>query len=203
MFEDTYITVGTAGKGSFRDRASKFIAHAIHVENESDVKEQLAIFRKQYHDANHHCYAWQLEFDSSVYRINDDGEPSGSAGRPIYGQIQTRGLTMVLVVVIRYFGGTKLGVSGLINAYKTAASLALEDAVLIEKTVNEVYKAEFTYESMNDVMKLLKDEKLIQGKHCFEMECSLEFTVRKRDADRVLKLFEDLRKVKISWLRTH
>ncbi len=202
MFDDTYKTIERSGKGIFRDRASKFIGLALPAGNEAEVKSLLTRLRKEYWDANHHCFAYVLGFDKSATRMNDDGEPSGTAGRPIMGQITSRDLTNILIVVIRYFGGTKLGVSGLINAYKQAASLALDDAPLLEKTVNEVYVIHFEYERMNDVMRILKDEKLEQINHQFGLNCSLEFRVRKRDAERITGLFQDLREVQISYVRT-
>lgn len=202
LFDDTYKTIEAASEGIFRDRASKFIAWAIPVENEMDVKLKLADLRKQYWDSNHHCYAYQLGFDKSAFRYNDDGEPSGTAGRPIFGQIQSKDLTNVLIVVIRYFGGTKLGVSGLINAYKTASKLALDAARIVERTVMEVYELYFPYDRMNDVMKLLKDEQLEQGKHQFELDCRLEFKVRKSDSLRITTKLATMDGVKTEWVRT-
>jgi uncharacterized YigZ family protein len=202
MFDDTYRTIAKQSTGIFRDRASKFIGIAVPVKSETQIKDKLAEIRKEYWDANHHCFAWQLGFDRSAYRYNDDGEPSGTAGRPIFGQIQSRELTDVLVVVVRYFGGTKLGVSGLINAYKTTASEALSSAKIIECTVKEVFLVHFDYSRMNDVMKILKDEKLDQGKHQFEMSCSLEFKVRRNDADRIRKALADLQGVEVKYLST-
>jgi uncharacterized YigZ family protein len=202
LFEDTYKTIESASEGIFRDRASKFIAWAIPVSNELEVKLKLADLRKQYWDSNHHCYAYQLGFDKSAFRFNDDGEPSGTAGRPIFGQIQSKDLTNVLIVVVRYFGGTKLGVSGLINAYKTAAKLALESATIVERLVREVYEISFPYDRMNDVMKILKEDQLEQGQHQFELDCKLEFKVRKSEAERTIAKFSLMDNVKISYLRT-
>lgn len=202
LFEDTYKTIEAATEGVFRDRASKFVAWAIPVKDEQEVKLKLAELRKLYWDANHHCYAYQLGFDKSAFRFNDDGEPSGTAGRPIFGQIQSKDLTNVLVVVIRYFGGTKLGVSGLINAYKTSAKLALDEAVIVERLVREVYTLAFPYARMNDVMKVLKDEQLEQGQHQFELDCKLEFKVRKNDAEKMLEKFKLMDKVQATYIRT-
>ncbi len=202
LFEDTYKTIESASEGIFRDRASKFIAWAIPVSSELEVKLKLADLRKQYWDSNHHCYAYQLGFDKSAFRVNDDGEPSGTAGRPIFGQIQSKDLTNILIVVIRYFGGTKLGVPGLINAYKTAARLALESANIVERIVCEVYEISFPYERMNDVMKVLKDEQAEQGKHQFELNCKLEFKIRKNDVVKVLDRFALMSNVETHYLRT-
>lgn len=202
MFEDTYKTIETQSKSIFRDRASKFIALAKPVLNELEAKQYLAEIKKEYWDANHHCFAYLLGFDKSGFRFNDDGEPSGTAGRPIFGQIQSKDLTNIIVVVVRYFGGTKLGVSGLINAYKTAAREALEAATIIELTVNDVYEVKFTYQQMNNVMKLLKDEHLEQGNHHFDLECFLEFKVRRKESKRIYDLFSKIQGLKITFLQT-
>jgi len=202
MFEDTYKTITQVTKGLFKDRGSKFIAIASHVEKEEDVKNKLAELRKEYHDARHHCYAYQLGFDKSAYRVNDDGEPSGTAGKPIYGQILSKDLTNILIVVVRYFGGTKLGVSGLINAYRSAARDSLDNNVIITKTVNEIYELSFDYPLMNDVMRILKDEKLEQLAQKFELSCSLTFSVRKNDSMRVQEKFKKMHGLEIKYLRT-
>jgi uncharacterized YigZ family protein len=202
LFEDTYKTISARSEGIYKEKGSKFIAVAIPVLTENDVKDALAMLRKEYYDARHHCYAYILGFDKSAYRINDDGEPSGTAGRPIHGQLLSKDLTNTLVVVIRYFGGTKLGVSGLINAYKTATKEALEDAVILEKIVHDIYEISFDYLQMNDVMKLLKDENLHQFNQQFETTCRLQFSVRKNDSSR---LYENMRKIenlKICFVRT-
>lgn len=202
LFDDTYKTIEGAAQGIFRDRASKFVAWAIPVENEAEVKLKLAELKKQYWDAHHAPYAYVLGFDKTAFRFNDDGEPSGTAGRPIYGQILSKDLTNVLIVVARYFGGTKLGVPGLINAFKTAAQLALESAVVVEKVLTEVYALTFPYERMNDVMKLLKEEHLAQGQHQFELECRLEFRVRKNDAVRICDILSSMKDVTVHYLKT-
>jgi uncharacterized YigZ family protein len=168
MFEDTYKTIITTTEGLFKDRGSRFISFAIPVETEEEIKKHISELKKKHHDACHHCYAYQLGYDKSAYRANDDGEPSGTAGKPIFGQIQSKDLTNVLVVVVRYFGGTLLGVSGLINAYKTAAKEALDCANILTKTVNDVYEITFDYLVMNDVMKIIKDYKLEILKQDFE-----------------------------------
>lgn len=202
LFDDTYKTIESASQGIFRDRASKFVGWAIPVENETEAKLKIAELRKQYWDANHMPYAYVLGSDKSAWRYNDDGEPSGTAGRPIYGQLLSKDLTNVLIVVARYFGGTKLGVPGLINAFKSAAQLALENAVLVDKVVTEVYALTFPYERMNDVMKLMKDEHLEQGQHQFELECRMEFKVRRRDAGRICQQLESIKGITVGYLRT-
>ncbi len=202
LFSDTYKTIKNRAQGTFRDRASKFIAVAIPVITEDEVKESLIALKKEYYDATHHCYAYQLGFDKSAYRINDDGEPSGTAGRPIFGQIQSKDLTNILIVVIRYYGGTKLGVSGLINAYKTAAKEALDTAEIIEKTIKDVYEISFAYDKMNDVMKVLKDEDAEQLYHHFELDCKIVFSVRKSDSDKIYDIFSKMKDVSLKYIRT-
>ncbi|MEG1556201.1 MAG: YigZ family protein [Bacteroidales bacterium] len=184
MFDDTYKTVTGISDGIYREKGSKFIAMVFPVENETMVKERLAEVQKQYFDARHHCYAYILGPDKSAYRINDNGEPSGTAGRPIYGQLLSKDLTNTLVVVVRYFGGIKLGVSGLINAYKTAAKEALDKAVIIEKTIDENYKIYFDYTAMNQVMQILKDDEITITNQFYEDRYIITFKVRKREADR-------------------
>lgn len=186
MFEDTYKTLKGLSEGLYREKGSKFIAIAIPVDSEEEVKEKLAALRKEYHDARHHCYAYILGYDKSAYRLNDDGEPSGTGGRPIYGQLLSKDLTNTLVVVIRYFGGVKLGVSGLINAYKTAAKEALESAIIIEKQIEETYRIFFDYTTMNNVMKILKGDEISILFQNYDDQNIVDFKVRKRDANRVL-----------------
>lgn len=202
LFEDTYKTITARSEGIYKEKGSKFIAVALPLTTENEVKEALAMLRKEYYDARHHCYAYILGFDKSAYRINDDGEPSGTAGRPIHGQLLSFDLTNVLVVVIRYFGGTKLGVSGLINAYKTATKEALETADIVSCIVYDVYEISFDYLQMNDVMKLLKDESLNQFNQHFENTCSLQFSVRKNDTGRMYDAFRKISGLNIKFLRT-
>lgn len=153
--KDYFYTISKGGKGFYKEKGSKFIGLAFRVQNEEDVREKLEEVKKQFHDARHHCYAYILSKDK--LRANDDGEPNHSAGDPILGQIKSKNLTQVLVVVVRYFGGTKLGVSGLINAYKTSASEALVASKLLKVTIEEIYEIEYGYEITNEVMKLLSD----------------------------------------------
>jgi uncharacterized YigZ family protein len=184
---DTYITISNKSEGLYKEKGSKFIALAFPISNEDGVKEILQGLRKEYHDARHHCYAYILGFKGENWRANDDGEPSSTAGKPIHGQIVSRNLTNVLVVVIRYFGGTKLGVSGLINAYRTAASEALNNAEMVTKTVNDTYRVNFAYPAMNEVMKLVKDEDLkILDQH-FDTNCSVTISVRQMKTEMVLE----------------
>ena len=202
LFEDTYNTINSTTEGEFKDRGSKFIAYSIPVKSETDVKEQLELIRKRHHDARHHCYAYRLGPDKSAYRINDDGEPSGTAGKPIYGQILSKDLTNILIIVVRYFGGTKLGVSGLINAYKTSAREALEKATILTKTINDVYEVEFEYDDTNSVMRILKDEGLKPYEQIYEEKCMLKFEVRKKSTERVYERFSKINNLKIKYLYT-
>ncbi len=202
MFEDTYRTITAFSEGIYKEKGSKFIALAHPVKTEAEVKEKLEKIRKEYHDARHHCYAWVLGPDKSAHRYNDDGEPSGTAGRPISGQIQSKDLTNILVVVVRYFGGTKLGVSGLITAYKTATRDALETADIISLTVNDVYELSFEYPLMNDVMRVIKDEGLKIERQDFRLTCKLSFRVRKNLSNKVYERLNKIHVVKIVYLNT-
>ncbi len=192
MFEDTYHTIESITEGVFRAKGSKFISIAMPVTSENEIKEKLGEIKKKYFDARHFCYAYILGYDKSAYRINDDGEPSGTAGRPIYGQLLSKDLTNILVVVVRYFGGTKLGVSGLIQAYKEATKDALEAAKIIEKTVDESYLVTLEYEQMNKVMQILKNDYVKITNQSFQDGYTIEFVIRKREADKIV--FE-LRKI--------
>jgi uncharacterized YigZ family protein len=183
--DDTYKSIAEPSKGSYKEKGSKFFAFAFPVISEEEVKEKLAKLRKEYHDARHHCYAYRLGFDKSVFRINDDGEPSGTAGRPIFGQILSHDLTMILIVVIRYFGGIKLGVPGLINAYKAATIDALNKTSIITKTVLEEYQVRFDYTVINSVMKILKEESAFIINQEFENSCRLDFSIRKSSGNKI------------------
>lgn len=202
LFEDTYHTIKKAAEGLYKEKGSKFIALAVPVHNEDEVKQKLVEIRKTYHDARHHCYAYVLGFDKSAHRYNDDGEPSGTAGRPIFGQLQSFDLTNILVVVVRYFGGTKLGVSGLITAYRSATRDALERADIIDLTVNDVYELGFEYPLMNEVMRVIKDEGLQIVEQDFQLSCKLSFRVRKNFSKRIYERFRKLHGVKIDYLKT-
>ena len=183
---DAYRSIAARSEGLFKDNGSRFIALAFPVETEDQVREIVASLRKEYHDARHHCYAYRLGYRGDRFRANDDGEPSGSAGRPILGQIDSMGLSDVLVVVVRYFGGIKLGIPGLIRAYKTSTADALGQAEIIEKVAGKRFRLTFDYLSMNGVMKVLKDLGLTPVGQDFGLQCSLEVRVR-------LALEEDFR----------
>lgn len=200
LFEDTYLTITTSAEGLYKDKGSKFIAYAFPVSSEHQIKQHLSDLRKEHFNARHHCYAFRLGADKMAYRANDDGEPKYSAGKPILGQIQSNDLTNILIVVVRYFGGTLLGVSGLITAYKLVATNALENAVIIEKKVMERYELTFDYLQMNDVMKLMKDEELEQISQNFDLNCTLVFAVRKNNAQKVVDLFKKISNLEIEFL---
>ena len=201
LFEDTYKTIETPTEGLFKDKGSKFLAFAFPVSCQEDVKERQEELRNIHHSARHHCYAFLIGYDKSESRMNDDGEPSGSAGRPIMGQIQSFDLTNILVIVVRYFGGTKLGIRGLIDAYKVATKDALEKAQVVEKTVNEVFRVEFGYPLMNQVMKIVKDEKLFVTEQDFALSCKLSYSIRKQNSNTVYDMFSKINGVKITYLR--
>ena len=176
--KDSYKSIAAEAKGLFKDNGSRFIAHAYPVETEEEVKEIVAALKKEYFDARHHVYAYRIGYLGDKFRANDDGEPSGSSGRPVLGQIDSMGLSDVLVVVVRYFGGIKLGIPGLIRAYKSSTADALANAEIVEKIASKVFRVHFGYMSMNSVMKVLKDMGLEQKNQKFDMECSIDVTVR-------------------------
>lgn len=176
--KDTYRSIARRSEGLFKDNGSRFIAMAYPVETEEEVKEIVSSIRKEYHDARHHCYAYRLGLDGELFRANDDGEPSGSAGRPILGQIDSLALSDVLVVVVRYFGGIKLGIPGLIRAYKTSTSDALHNNEIVEKVAGKQYLLRFDYLSMNAVKKVLKDMDIPTSNEQYAAECSLQARVR-------------------------
>ncbi|HDS06757.1 MAG TPA: YigZ family protein [Bacteroides sp.] len=184
---DLYKTIQSGSTGIYREKGSKFLAFASPVETEEMIGKRLDELRKQHHDARHHCYAWRLGPAMEHIRVNDDGEPPGSAGNPIFGQIQSRGLTNVLVVVVRYFGGTLLGMGGLINAYRSAASNALDRAKIVQKKVYTRLRMDFGYGQMNNVMKILKKNRLKPYDQQFDLDCSLRVNVWIREASGVAK----------------
>lgn len=191
--EDTFRTLSAPSEGLYKEKGSKFLAFAYPVESEAEIKRHLENLRKIYYDARHHCYAYVLGARQETYRANDDGEPSSTAGKPIYGQILSFGLTNVLIVVVRYFGGTKLGTSGLITAYKTASADALSKASVVEKTVMRHYTVSFPYERMNRVMRIVKDLQLQVVGQDADTECRMEIAVRLSENQRCVEKFHDER----------
>ena len=192
LFDDTYLTIEKPVEGIFRDRGSKFLAFAYPISSEADIKPILAGLKAEHPKANHHCWAMRLGIDRSVFRINDDGEPSGTAGRPILNILLSRNITNVLIVVVRYFGGTLLGVPGLINAYKVATEEALVNAQVIEKTLDDIYTINFNYQQMNDVMKIIKDDNLIILEQQFDNNCMIKIAIRKMQVNRSIGKLEKL-----------
>lgn len=194
--KDTYRTIkGIPEPQLFKDRGSKFYGYAFPVTSEEEIKTHIEELKKQHHSARHWCYAWQLGMHYDKHRANDDGEPNNSAGMPIYGQLQSFNLTNVLVVVVRYFGGTKLGVGGLIQAYKTAAQQVLETAKIVEKTIDVTMLLRFGYPEMNKVMRLIKEHSISVVSQKMELDCEFQIAVRSRDADRIYDLFDATYKV--------
>ena len=173
----SFRTIQNPSEGQYKEKWSKFLGFAFPVQSEHEVKERIGELKKKYFDARHHCYAYILGFDKSRFRANDDGEPNHSAGDPILGQIRSKGLTNVLVVVVRYFGGVKLGVGGLISAYKIAAQSVLDSAVIVEKEVSQRYEIRYTYMNTPEVMRLVKDFNLEIHNQSFEEECKIEVTL--------------------------
>ncbi|MDR0973259.1 MAG: YigZ family protein [Prevotellaceae bacterium] len=192
MQEDTFLTVAAPSEAVFTSFRSKFLSFVIPISSVENVKTYVDNFRKKYYDARHVCYAYTMGADQSVYRANDDGEPSGTAGKPILGQIYSKGLTNVLVVVVRYFGGVKLGTSGLIAAYKAVAAAAIAEAEIVERTVDERIGIAFTFESMNDVMRIVKEESPQIVSQDYDTDCRMELQIRR---SRVECLRERLMKV--------
>ena len=200
--KDTYKTIAKPSEGFYKDKGSKFYAFAYPLKKEEETKEILDKLRKQYYDARHHCYAYIMGFEKEVSRINDDGEPSGTAGKPIYGQMLSYDVTDILIVVIRYFGGVKLGVRGLINAYKFAAADALSNARIVKRRIKDIYELHYDYHMMNKVMYLIKEEHLEQLETQFEIDCKVKLAVRKKDSEKIYQLFNKMYPLKITYLYT-
>lgn len=184
--KDSYLTIESDAEAIFKEKSSKFLCYAFHVESEEEIAAHLEILRKRYYDATHHCYAWRLGPFGERFRANDDGEPSSTAGKPILGQLLSREITNCLIVVVRYFGGTKLGVPGLIAAYKESAAAVLDEAKVVERTVDTTVKVDFSYVVMNDVMRIIKDEQPIIVEQIFDNLCSMTLSIRNSKAELVI-----------------
>ncbi|WP_457611517.1 IMPACT family protein [Lutibacter sp.] len=198
VINDIYKTIEVAhGNVLFKDRGSKFIGYVFPISNENEVKTYIDGLKKKHHAARHWCYAWQLGIEEVRYRVNDDGEPNNTAGQPIYGQILANNITNVLIVVVRYFGGTKLGVGGLINAYRTTAKLLLEESEIVEKTIAVNFQLIFNYKDMDKVMRIVKKNNLKILKQKMELNCDFIISVRKNKSPMVEKQYLDLRCLKI------
>jgi uncharacterized YigZ family protein len=184
--DDSYRTLEKQAEGGYREKGSRFIAYGFPVMQESEIKIILGGIRKKYHDASHHCYAYRLGHRNEVYRVNDDGEPSGTAGKPIYGQITSNNLTNILIIVIRYFGGNLLGTRGLIHAYRSAVSDMLSRASVVTRMVEVRLRIIFPYEMLNPVMKILKDEALVPETPVYEATCSMVLMVREKKQNKLV-----------------
>ena len=184
--DDSYRTLENQAEGVYREKGSRFLAFGFPVKHENEIRDILTGIRKKYHDARHHCFAYRLGYRKETYRVYDDGEPSGTAGRPIYGQLVSHGLTNTLVVVVRYFGGTLLGKGGLMNAYRSAAMDMLSRSTIITRFVQVKLKMCFPYDVLNTVMKILKDEALIPGSPVYEASCSMYVMVREKSMNRLI-----------------
>jgi uncharacterized YigZ family protein len=191
--KDTYKTISQPSEEIlFKEKSSKFFGYAFPINNEDEVKEALELLKKKHNSARHFCYAYQLGTETISYRVNDDGEPNNSAGMPIYGQIQSFDVTNVLVVVIRYFGGVKLGVGGLISAYKTAAQMTFDVSDIIEKTIDVHFIISFDYKDMNKVMRIIKEKNLEMVSQKMEMSCEIEISTRKKNAENTFAIFSSI-----------
>lgn len=196
--KDTYQTLAApAPEILYKEKNSKFYGYAFPVTSEEEIKIHLEQLRKQHHGAVHFCYAFQLGTDTIYYRANDDGEPSNSAGMPIYGQIQSFGLTNVVVIVVRFFGGVKLGVGGLIAAYRTAAQMVLQEAEIIKKTIDIYYKVSFDYKNMNKVMRIIKENNLEIVAQRMNESCEIDIATRKKNAEKIFDIFNHLFEIEI------
>lgn len=202
LFDDSYKEVVGTSKGLFKDKGSKFIAYVFEVKTEEDVKKCLSEVKKLEYAARHHCYAYILNPDKSAQRDNDDGEPSNSAGKPILGQLISRNLTNTLVIVVRYFGGVKLGVSGLIYAYRSAASEALDEIIIEKRFIKDVFTVHFKYPEMNNVMRLVKDHSLEIIKQDFALECALTFSIKKSKSEKIQGIFALNHLIRLEYLKT-
>ena len=198
MEKDTYKTISEPStEVLYKEKNSKFFGYAFPVTTEEQIKEIIERIRKEHHTARHWCYAFQIGTSTLYHRANDDGEPSNTAGAPIYGQIQSFDLTNILIVVVRYFGGVKLGVGGLIVAYRETAKMALEEADIIEKTVNINYLIKFDYKNMNRVMRVIKEKNIEIVNQKLELDCEIEITVRKKNAETIFDIFDTMYEIQI------
>jgi uncharacterized YigZ family protein len=202
MVSDSYSTIKSTSQGIYKEKGSRFISYAFPVTNQDEIKSIIDKLRKEHHDARHHCYAYIIGQERNIWRVYDDNEPSGTAGRPILGQIKSFGLTNVFIVVCRYFGGTLLGVSGLINAYRSAAADAINNAKIIVNTVNEFYMITYPYSAMNDVMKILKEEEIIQSDQSFDLVCRITISFRKSLKEIIIKKLSSIENLKYSFIST-
>lgn len=202
LFTDTYQTISKKSEGVFKDKGSRFLAYAYPFKEESKLKKILEILKSEHPKARHFCFAYRLTSDRNVFRINDDGEPSGTAGRSILNTLLSKDITNILVVVVRYFGGTLLGVPGLINAYKMATEDAINQAEIITKTVQDVYRVEFQYPQMNAVMKLTKEDNLESFEQKFDLACELKLAINQSEVNKIIAKLQDIEDLKLHYLYT-
>ncbi|MEO5910385.1 MAG: YigZ family protein [Pelobium sp.] len=202
LFSDQYQTIKQTSEGIYRDKGSKFLSFAYPFKSEDKLKELIAGLKNQHPKARHFCYAYRLTPDRSIFRINDDGEPSGTAGRPILNTLLSKELTNILVVVVRYFGGTLLGVPGLINAYKAATEDAISQAIILEQTVQDIYQFSFDYLQLNEVMKLLKEEQLDSFDQEFDLNCQLKVHINQSEVNRLMNRIALIEGLKAIYLKT-
>ena len=192
LFDDIYKTIKSTSEGTYRDKGSKFIAYLYPIKTENDIKDIVTALKAEHPRARHHCWAMRLSTDRTIFRINDDGEPSGTAGRPILNTLLSYELTDILAIVVRYFGGTLLGIPGLINAYKSACIEAIDQAEIVEKTLNSVFQITYEYSKMNEVMKIIKDEDLNIFNQKFDLKCSLNVEIRQSMVNKVIERLEKI-----------
>jgi len=199
---DQYKTIAAPSEGTYKAKGSKFTGFAFPVFSEEEFKEHLARIKKEHPNSGHYCYGFRIGADNKLYRYSDDGEPSSTAGKPIFGQIQSYELSNIMIVVTRYFGGTKLGVGGLITAYRAAAKEALENATIINRTVDNVYEIQFGYHIMSEVMNFIKKQKLEVISQTLEETGTIQFRIRQSEAENIMELFEKIETLKVQFLKT-
>ncbi len=197
----SYQTISDISEGIYKEKGSKFIATAIPVENTIEAKKHISEFKKKHHSARHHCFAYSIGVNREEYRVNDDGEPSGTAGKPIYGQLLSKNITNTIIIVARYFGGTKLGKGGLINAYKNAALNALNNNKIIKKERKEIYRLRFDYLEINSVMKIIKLNNIELLNQVFDKNCILDLGIKNKEVKKTISFFESIKNIKIEHLK--
>jgi uncharacterized YigZ family protein len=203
LFSDSYFTISKSSEGLLKEKGSKFLSFVFHVDSEKEIKEQLIILKKMHPSANHHCYAWRLGADKTAFRSYDDGEPANTAGKPILSQIQSNNLTNILIVVVRYFGGTLLGAGGLIQAYKQAAQDAIRNTVIEERFILFEYSVVFAFEDMNAVMRILKEEHAKIISTSYDKINTIIFHIKKQNSEKTEKKFHDLYTCKINFIKQY
>jgi uncharacterized YigZ family protein len=202
MESDTYLTIRAFSEGVYKEKGSRFLSFAYPASSTDEIKEIVSNIRKLHHAARHHCYAWVLGPERKLSRSNDDGEPSGTAGKPILGQINSYGLTDILVVVTRYFGGKLLGASGLINAYRTAAESAIKNAEVIELAIHDHLEIYFDWQAMNQIMQLINEEDIVQSDHLFDTVCTMKISFKRSRRERVISALERVNNLTYKWQGT-